>query len=75
MDGQPKQEYPLFDYLKKNGWGQSDYALAKRLHITPPVISRIRNGKKAISARIILAVYDNTDLSIEQIRELIGKKP
>lgn len=75
MEGYPKQEYPLFDYLKKNGWGQSDYALAKRLHITPPVISRIRNGKKAISPRIILAIYDNTDLSIEEIRELINKKP
>lgn len=71
---EPKYPNALLDHLRKIGLGDNDFAIAKKLNVTPPVISRIRSGKKRVSARVILAVYDATDLSIEKIRELMGKK-
>lgn len=71
---EPKNPNALLDHLRAIGIGNSDLAIAKKLNITPPVISRIRNGKKGFTAKIILAIYDATDLSIEQIRELARRK-
>ena len=69
-----KNPNKLLDHLRAIGLGKDDGAIAKRLNITPPVISRLRTGKKRITPKIILAIYDVTDLSIEQIRELAKEK-
>jgi hypothetical protein len=67
--GRPKlNDHKLLDYLIGVGWAKHDAALAKLLKVSPGTISKIRSGKR-LSAEFILAVYDNTDLSIEEIRE------
>ena len=71
---EPKNPNALLDHLRATGVGDTDYAIARKLNITPPVISRIRSGKKGFTPKIILAIYDATDLSIEQIRELARRK-
>lgn len=71
-----QKPHVLLDYLIKKGWGKDDKALAKLLNTSPPVISRVRNNKRNPNAKLILSVYDQTTLTIEQIRGLIrGKKP
>lgn len=66
----------LLDYIIKKGWARDDKAIAKLLNTSPPVISRLRNNVRNPNARFILSVYDQTSLTIEEIRGLIkGKKP
>jgi plasmid maintenance system antidote protein VapI len=60
----------LIDYLKEKYNLKSDSAVAEFLSTSPPEISRFRNGKKALSPRIILEVHDKTNMSIKQIKEL-----
>jgi len=70
-----KQQVVL-DYLIEKGWAKDDQAIAKLLNTTPPVVSRVRNNKRGITPNLILAIYDNTNLTIDEIRGLIkGKKP
>lgn len=49
---------------------KNDAALAKALKVDPPVISKIRHGINAVSAKIILRTYDLGGMTIEQIYEL-----
>lgn len=66
----------LLDYLIAKKWAENDKDIAKLLNTTPPVISRVRNGTRGVTARLVLSIYDKTELTIEQIRGLIrGKKP
>jgi plasmid maintenance system antidote protein VapI len=68
--------HALLDYLIKKGWAKDDQTLAKLLNTTPPVISRVRNDTRGVTPNLILAIYDHTNLTIEEIRGLIkGKKP
>ena len=73
--GNPKfkitQEHKLFDYLKDHLGLKSDAQLAERLNLFNSELSRIRNGILTFSPRVILAVYDATDLNIEQIRNML----
>ena len=71
---EPKYPHPLLDHLRKIGLGDNDFAIAKKLNFTAPVISRIRSGKKNVTAKIILAIYDATDMSIEEIRDFARRK-
>lgn len=49
-----------------------DYKLALVLGFSMSNMSRIRQGKVALSANMILAIYDKTGWSIERIRNLAG---
>ena len=65
-----KTEKKLFKVLmEKNGF-TNDQQLADYLFISTPVISQIRNNHKYLSAIHILRIYDRSDLSIEDIRQL-----
>ena len=70
------KQHVVLDYLIEKGWAKDDKAIAKLLNTTPPVISRIRNDRRGVTPNLILAIYDNTNLTIDEIRDLIkGKKP
>ena len=70
------KQHVVLDYLIEKGWAKDDQAIAKLLNTTPPVISRIRNDRRGVTPNLILAIYDNTNLTIDEIRDLIkGKKP
>jgi len=63
--------HKLFDFLIMNCGFKTDSNLAEKLNTSPPCISRIRHGKYKIGPTMILAIYDATDLTIEDIRELL----
>ncbi len=69
-----EKPHVLLDYLIKKGWGKDDKALAKLLNTSPPVVSRIRNNKRNPSPQFVLSIYDQTNLTIEEIRKLIRGK-
>lgn len=60
----------LLDYLITKGWGKNDGELARLLEVSPGTVSKIRNGRAA-SPEIILAIYDATDMQIDEIREML----
>jgi transcriptional regulator with XRE-family HTH domain len=65
------EETKLFTYLKKKHDLKNSAELAKFLGVSPALLSKIRHGAKAYSGDFILAVYDATGMTIEEIRKLI----
>jgi DNA-binding transcriptional regulator YdaS (Cro superfamily) len=63
--------HKLFDYFIKTGTAKNDADIATILGVYPPYISRIRAGLFPLGPKVILRVYDATDMSIEEIRELL----
>jgi len=61
----------LFDYLIDNYGFKNDADIAHKLNTRAPVVSRMRHEIFKVGPTMILAVYDATDLTIEQIRELL----
>ena len=51
---------------------KTDAELARRLEINPSVISKIRNTKARISASLLLDIHEMTDISIRELRNLMG---
>lgn len=64
------KEKKLFAYIMKKYKIKNDTELAKFLYSSTSQISQVRNDKIYISPRLILCVYDRTDLSIEDIRSM-----
>ena len=56
--------------FKNNFDIRNDRHLAARLDVSTPVISRIRNGKCAVSAEIMIRVHEVFGLPIADIKEL-----
>jgi len=50
---------------------QTDNSLADKLAISTGSVSRIRKGTQNISAALILAIYERSGLSIDNIKDLI----
>jgi transcriptional regulator with XRE-family HTH domain len=73
MRNVPIPPHPLLDYLITAFKLKNSRALANALGMTQGAISKIRAGVNKPSADFILRVYDKTDLTIEEIRNLIGK--
>jgi len=48
---------------------QTDTQLAKLLFVSPAFICNVRAGRKNLSPRLILAIYDRAGLTIEEIRQ------
>jgi|GEM_PF-1966241 len=51
---------------------KTDAELARRLEINPSVISKIRNTKARISASLLLDIHEMTEISIRELRNLMG---
>jgi hypothetical protein len=64
------QENKLFAYLFKFFKVKTDSQLAEQLYTSGANLSRVRNDHKYLSAKLILIIYDKTDLSIEEIRKM-----
>jgi len=50
---------------------QTDNSLADKLAISTGSVSRIRKGTQNISAALILAIYERSGMSIDNIKDLI----
>lgn len=63
--------HPLLDFIIKTYGLKNNKELADALDVTEGLISKIRARVRPPTAEFILKIYDKTDLSIEEIRELI----
>jgi hypothetical protein len=63
--------HPLLDKMMDYYNVNTDTELANKMELSMGSISRIRGGTQFVSAQLILKVYDQTFLSIEDIRELV----
>lgn len=70
-DTMQRQPHPLLDKMMEFYKVDNDTELADRMEISIGSVSRIRGGTQLVSAQMILKIYDQTFLSIEEIRELI----
>lgn len=51
---------------------RNDAELARALNIAPSVISKIRHSKTNISASLLLDIHEMTQISIRELRNLMG---
>ena len=65
-----KNELRLFKYLMDTYKLRTDDDLAEFLCCSKTVVSMTRCSHRGLSSRLILFIYDNTDLSIQEIRAL-----
>lgn len=63
--------HKLFDHLILERGFKNDAKIAEALETTPAYVSRMRSGDQKVGASAILAIYDATDMTIEEIRELL----
>ena len=66
-----KAPHKVLDYLRANCGFKNDAAIADAWGVNYPILSKIRHGILHINAKYILCIYDTTDLTIEQIRDLL----
>lgn len=60
----------LLDELQSRFEIKNDRQLAAKLGVSTPVISRVRNGKCAVSADIMIRIHEVFGLSIAEIKGL-----
>jgi hypothetical protein len=65
------KELKMFQYLTDNYKLKTDADLADFMLCSKTVVSMTRRGQRALSARLILTIYDRTPLSIEEIRDML----
>lgn len=61
----------LLDFLKEKFNIKNDRQLALRLGFQQPKISKIRNGKSAITPDFILRVHETFEVPVKEIKALI----
>jgi transcriptional regulator with XRE-family HTH domain len=62
----------LLDTVKEWFGLASDRALARRLRLGPPTISRIRNRRQPASSEVLLRMHEATSFPIRDLRFLAG---
>lgn len=67
-DEKPNQ---LIDRLLEVKQLRNDAELCRILQVSPPVISKIRNGRLNVSAALMIRMHDALGLSINELRELM----
>jgi plasmid maintenance system antidote protein VapI len=60
----------LLDELQSRFEIKNDRQLAAKLELSTPVISRIRNGKSAVSADVMIRIHEVLGLPIAEIKGL-----
>ena len=65
----------LLDNLMSRLSVNSDYALSKKLEITPVTISKLRNRRGVVTASILLRMHDVSGLPVNLLRKWMGVEP
>ncbi len=66
-------EKRLFWFLMLKHNLSNDHELAEFIGTAPSQISQIRTNKMGLSPRLILSIYDKTNLTIDDIREMANE--
>lgn len=64
----------LLDTLRERMKLKNDAALSRALEVAPPVISKIRHRTLPVGASLLIRMHEVTDLSIRELRELMGDR-
>jgi hypothetical protein len=67
-----KKAHPVLDYLKEKRLVKNDRDLARVLDVNPPLLSKIRNGYLKFGAGMILAVHEEFDIPIKEIKAMLA---
>ena len=67
-----KKAHPVLDYLKEKKLVRNDRHLALVLDVNPPHLSKIRNGHMKFGAWMILAVHEQFDIPIKEIKAMLA---
>jgi transcriptional regulator with XRE-family HTH domain len=54
---------------------KNDAGLARELDLSPPAISKMRNGKLPVGAVTLVRMHEATGMTIGQLRECMGLPP
>ena len=64
----------LLDALIQKLGLKNDATLSRALEVRPPVISKIRHRTLPVGASLLIRMHEVTDLSIRELRELMGDR-
>ena len=64
----------LLDFLIERLKLKNDAALARALSIMPPMISKVRSRRAAISPALLVVMHEASGISLEELREQMGDK-
>jgi hypothetical protein len=64
--------HPLLDRLIEDLKLKNDRALSKWLGVDPPIVSKIRNGGRPVSAALMIRIFEGAGISFPEIRKLCG---
>jgi len=64
----------LLDHLIKHLGLKNDAALAQKLHVASPVLSKIRHRKLAVGATLLISMHEESEISIKDLRQLMGDR-
>lgn len=53
---------------------KNDAALSRALEVAPPVISKIRHRRLPVGASLLIRMHEVSDLSIRELRTLMGDR-
>jgi antitoxin HigA-1 len=61
----------FLDNLKEKLSAKNDAALCRALQLTPPQVSKVRNGRLPVTAGLLCKASEATDLTIKQLKALM----
>lgn len=64
----------LLDTVMQKLGVKSDAALARALDVPPSTISKVRHKQVGVNSTLLLAVHEATEMSIRDLRDLMGDR-
>jgi transcriptional regulator with XRE-family HTH domain len=64
----------LIDALRAQFGLDNDAALARRLRVRPPTLSKVRTRRVGVSAALLIAMHEASGLTIRDLRWLMGDR-
>jgi len=64
--------HPVLDLAREKLQAETDSALAVMLGKQKGIISRVRNKQRPMSAELILAIHESTDVPVREIKAMLG---
>lgn len=62
---------PLLEYLKREFDLKNDAALARKLEVAPPVISKIHHGRLPVGASLLLRMHEEFGTPISTLKSYL----
>lgn len=62
----------LLDHLRSLGKLKNDAALARTLHVAPPVISKLRHGTLPLGDTLIIRMHETLGMAVRDIKFMAG---